>query len=381
MKDKYNIVVLPGDGIGPEVIKQALEIFSVVTDVLKQNFELISIACGGKYYLENGKEWPDGAFEKCKAADAILLGAVGYSIDGNPVMTKSGFPYEKPQLAGYSVVIGNRTKLDLYANIRPVKLLPGIRPKISGKLRKIWNYKDVDYIIVRENTEDAYINESTRLINKTFSNIQISRNATERIVRFAFNLALRRKLKVTCVDKSNIIEPHLYFREIFTEIGRTEYPSIKLDYAYFDSFSLMQLQHPENYDIVVCPNLVGDVISEIATILQGGIGMAASANIGERHAMFEPIHGSAQNLMNKDLANPTGAILATAMLFDWLGQKYSSKQLNQIAFYIEKSIIETIKDGILTIDLAPEYSYNSCSSVGERIKDNFYFLLKKEFNI
>jgi len=364
----YRIVVLPGDGVGPEVTAQALNVLREVSRLLKVDFEVEEIPCGGRYYLEHGEEWPPGSFERCKAADAIFLGAVGHEVDGRPVMTEPGRPYPEPQLAGYGPVIGNRKRLNLYANVRPIKLYPGVRTRISGSFKEIWRPEDVDYIIVRENTEDAYTGETRKIEGGLMTPIKITREATEKVVRFAFRLAGRRRGKVTCVDKSNIIGAHRLFREIFTEIGRSEFPEIELDYAYFDAFCQWQIRSPEWYDVVVAPNLVGDVISDNGATQQGGLGLAAGANLGDEHAMFEPIHGSAPRHAGKDRVNPMAAILAMKMLLEWLGERFQDERLLRGAKLVEGAVAAVLQDGRpLTYDLVGEGEAARTSEVGAAI--------------
>jgi len=367
---RYKIVVLPGDGVGPEVTAQALKVLGEVSRLLGVEFDVEEIPCGGLYYLEHGEEWPEGSFEKCRQADAIFLGAVGHEVDGQPVMTEPGKPYPEPQLAGYGPVIGNRKRLNLYANVRPIKLYPGVRARISGSFKQIWKPEDVDYVIVRENTEDAYTGEIEEIEDGLMTPIKITRKATEKVVRFAFRLAEKRdKLgKVTCVDKSNIVGAHRLFREIFTEIGRSEFPEIELDYAYFDAFCQWQMRNPEWYDVVVAPNLVGDVISDNGATQQGGLGLAAGANIGDEHAMFEPIHGSAPRHAGKDKVNPMAAILALKMMLEWLGERFSDERLLRGARLVEDAVAAVLKEGRpLTYDLVGESRAARCSEVGEAI--------------
>ncbi|MCS6937120.1 MAG: isocitrate/isopropylmalate dehydrogenase family protein [Candidatus Bipolaricaulota bacterium] len=378
-KQSYSIVVLPGDGVGPEVIAQALKVLRTVGEQTQMRFEIEEIPCGGWYYAQHEKEWPDGSFEKCQRADAILLGAVGHEIDGKPVFTKPGKPYPTPQLAGYAQVIGNRQRLNLYANVRPVKLYPGVKIRISGEFQQIWKPENVDYVVVRENTEDAYTGETLDLPNGKMTPIRITKTATEKVVRFAFRLARQRKRlgKVTCVDKSNIIGAHKYFRDLFTEIGRSEFPEIQLDYAYFDAFCQWQIRNPEWYDVVVAPNLVGDVISDNAATTQGGLGMAAGGNIGDEHAMFEPIHGSAPKHAGKDKVNPIAAILTTKMMLEWLANKYQDERLERSARAIEQAVIAVLRAGQpLTYDLVGEERAARCSEVGDAITEQLKLFLK-----
>src|SRR6266699_4899036 len=204
-KESYYVVALPGDGIGPEVLSAALRVLRTAADLFQIDFRIEEIPCGGHYYVEHETEWPEDSFEKCEAADAILLGTDGHQVDGKTVFTKPGKPYPEPQLAGFAQVIGNRQKLDLYANVRPVKLYPGVKHKIHGELKQVWEPGKVDYVVISENTEDAYTGETNPITDGRITPIRITRRATERVVRYAFNLARRRKgqMKVTCVDQSN----------------------------------------------------------------------------------------------------------------------------------------------------------------------------------
>lgn len=383
MKTQFVIVLLPGDGIGKEVIDQARSIFEVIQNHCDVSFDIKIIPCGGEYYLKHGQEWPDGAFESCSAADAILLGGIGHIHNGKPVMTRKGQPYDEPQLAGYAAVIGNRRKLGLYANVRPIKLYPGIQQCIMDRFQQIWYPEDVDYIIVRENTEDAYSGLFAAKNNQVITSLKISRKATERIVRFAFNLAQQneRRQKVTCVDKSNIVEAHRYFRQIFTTVGQDEFPDIQLDYAYFDSFCISQLQTPNQYDIVVAPNLVGDVISDNGALSQGGLGMAASANIGNHSAMFEPVHGSAPDKAGQDIANPMATILSMKLMFEWLAAKHRYPLLNTVAESIELSLLDCIRQLRLTPDLVPHCQSSSCTEVGQSIRNSLHQVLPERIAI
>ncbi|MBI3949616.1 MAG: isocitrate/isopropylmalate dehydrogenase family protein [Acidobacteria bacterium] len=371
-KDSYYIVALPGDGIGPEVLECALKVLQTVGELFRVDLNVESIPCGGHYYVVHETEWPEGSFEKCQAADAILLGAVGHDVDGKPVFTKPGKPYPEPQLAGFAQVIANRQKLDLYANVRPVKLYPGIRHKIHGEFLQVWQPGKVDYVVVRENTEDAYTGEMQTIEGGRITPIRITRKATERVVRYAFNLARRRnkQKKVTCVDKSNIVGAHRYFRDVFREIGLAEFPDIILDYAYVDAFCQWQIRNPEWYDVVVGPNLVGDITSDNGATTAGGLGLAVGGNIGDEHAMFEPIHGSAPKHAGKDKANPMASILAMQMMLDWLGVKYTDDRLTKAAGMIEAAVAAVIAEGkTLTYDLVGEEKAAKCSEVGAAVDE------------
>jgi 3-isopropylmalate dehydrogenase len=371
-KESYSVIALPGDGIGPEVSTCAIRVLGVVGELVDVNFEVEVIECGGHHYAEHETEWPEGSFEKCEAADAILLGAVGHEIDGKPVFTKPGRPYPEPQLAGFAQVIGNRKRLDLYANVRPVKLYPGVKHKIHGTLKQVWEPDKVDYIVIRENTEDAYTGEMEVIPEGRVTPIRITRRATERVARYAFNLARRRnrQMKVTCVDKSNIIGAHRYFRDVVREIGDSEFPDIALDYAYVDAFCQWQIRNPEWYDVVVGPNLVGDIVSDNGATTAGGLGLAVGGNIGDHHGMFEPIHGSAPKHAGKDKANPLATILAAQMMLDWLGTQHEDERLARAAELVETAVAAVIWEGdILTYDLVGEEKAARCSEVGAAVEE------------
>lgn len=387
MKDAYSLVILPGDGIGVEVAREAVKTLQVVEEIAGARFDKEEIECGGHYYVEHGVEWPEGSFEKCLRADAILLGAVGHEINGKPVFTKPGQPYPTPQLAGYAQVIGNRMKMELYANVRPVKLYPGVAHKVHGRLMNVWSPGFVDYVVVRENTESAYTG-ITRDISPEDGGpgketpIRITESRTLRIVRFAFELARRRRAerasgaerpaRVTCVEKSNIIGAHRYFREIFQSVGEREYPDIELDTAYFDAFCMWQIRNPEWFDVVVAPNLVGDVISDLGSATQGGMGVAAGGNIGDDHAMFEPIHGSAPKHAGRNKANPIAMILAVKMMLDWLGEKHGDERLKGAGRRLEDSVARILLQGkSLTYDLAADGVGVSSSVCADAIIEEF----------
>ncbi|MFN8177602.1 MAG: isocitrate/isopropylmalate family dehydrogenase [bacterium] len=384
MKASYSLVVLPGDGIGIEVTAEALKILDAVRESSGVAFRIEEIECGGHYYADHDVEWPAGSFEKCRDADAILLGAVGHEVNGKPVFTKPGRPYPTPQLAGYAQVIGNRMLLDLFANLRPVKLYPGVQHKVHGKLMPVWEAGLVDYVVVRENTEDAYTGETHDVPPERGgpgreTPIRITEARAKRVVRFAFDLARRRAKeregraderapKVTCVEKSNIIGAHRYFRDIFEEVGAREYADIPRDTAYFDAFCMWQVRNPEWFDVVVAPNLVGDVISDLGSATQGGMGVAAGGNLGDHHGMFEPIHGSAPRHAGRNKANPIAAILALKMLLEWLGRRHDDARLVEAAAHVEGAVASVLRTcRAVTYDLAADGVGVPCTACGDAV--------------
>ena len=385
---KFKIVVLPGDGIGPEVMAEALKVLRVFEACSNSiNFEFLKYDCGGQYYLKTGKkeEWPKEVFDICKnEADAILLGAIGWTDPktGNTVSYPSG------KMVGIDILFGLRFGLDLYANIRPTKLFEGVPHKISGKFRyDIWEPKNVNFVSIRENTEGLYadthgaLNRGGQIELATDVRL-ITRKGAERIIKFAFNYCKRRnmgspkdgKLRVTCVDKSNVLSGCKLFRQVYQEIA-PQYPEIAMDYAFIDAFTQWIVRTPEWFDVCVIPNMFGDIATDLAAILQGSLGMAASGNVGDTHAMFEPIHGSAPKYTGKNKINPIATILAGSMMLDWLSMKNNNNaELKNGADLIELAIQETLKDGkIRTYDLGGS---SSTSDVGDAISAKLKELLK-----
>ena len=356
--NRYNLVILPGDGAGQEVMVQTVRALEVIDSAGLCSFDTESIPCAGSYYAEHGQEWADGSFEKCQAADAILLGAIGHlGPDGKPIRRADG------ELAGYEQVLGLRMKLDLYANVRPVRLLPGVPHRISGKYQQVWSPEHVNMVILRENTEGAYTPgaftmQRGQTTQAVVSPIHISREGTERVVRQAFRIADGRSgaprdgvKRVTCVDKSNVIRSHRFFREVFREIA-AEFPHIETGFGYVDAFCQSLVREPENYDVVVAPNLPGDVVTDLAAVLQGGMGMAASGNCGDKHAMFEPIHGSAPDIAGKNVVNPVAALLSASMMLRWLGDRHQCANTSRAGEALESAIADALASGqALTQDL------------------------------
>ena len=362
----FKIVVLAGDGVGPEVVREGVKVLKAVGTVYGLSFDLVPFPCGGQHYLDTGEEWPDGAFESCKAADAILLGAVG--------LPEAVLP--NGEIAGVSVVFGLRFGLDLYANVRPTKLYPNVRHKIHDAFKQVWEPGKVDFVIVRENTEGLYTPTRGFLDRGGVKELAvdsrvITRKGAERVIRFAFELSKQRngapsdqKRRVTCVDKSNVTAGCKLFRQVYDEVA-ARYPTIQKDYAYIDAFQQWLLRSPEAYDVAVTTNVFGDIATDLAAVLQGGLGMAAGANIGDNHAMFEPIHGSAPKHAGKDEVNPIAMVLAVHLLLDWLGRRKRDKALRDAAAVVERAVETVLKTGkTLTYDLG---GTAKCSEVGTAI--------------
>lgn len=353
-KDSYDIVVLPGDGIGRDVMPEALKVLEKVQEKYGLEFDFKEFQCGGQYFLETGKEWEENAFDSCKEADAILLGAVGWP----------GAVLPNRNIAGAGVIFGLRFGLDLYANVRPTKLYQGVKHKVHGENVQVWKPGLVDLITVRENTEGLYAPTRGKLSRGGIDEVAIdTRIITEkgarRVIEYAFELSKRKKngapkdgkKRVTCVDKSNVLDGCRLFRKIYDEVAQ-EYPDIEKDYAYIDAYTQWLVREPDFYQVVVTTNMLGDIASDLSSVLAGSLGMAPSGNIGDKHAFFEPVHGSAPKHAGKNKANPMAMILSASMLLDYLGYKYEDNSALEASEAVEKAVEKVILEGkILTYDL------------------------------
>jgi 3-isopropylmalate dehydrogenase len=361
----YHIIFLPGDGVGREVTREGRKVLEAVSDCYGIPFECDTYSCGGQYYLETGKEWADEAFEECRKADAILLGAIGWP----------GATLPDGNLAGAGVVFGLRFGLDLYANVRPTKLYPGVKHRICDEFTQVWKPESVDFVIIRENTEGCYTPTRGFLRRGGVTELAvdsrvITRKGCERVIRFAFELCMNRrgapkdgKRRVTCVDKSNVMKGCQLFRQVYDEVA-SDYP-VEKDYSYIDAFTQWIIRNPEFYDVAVTSNMLGDIATDLASVLQGGMGMAASGNIGDDHAMFEPVHGSAPKYAGQNKANPMASILSVHMMLSYLGEKKSDSKVKEASEAVENAVVSVLREGKpLTYDLGGDAT---CSQVGDAV--------------
>ena len=392
---EYRLTVLPGDGTGREVIAQAMRVIDVFEEHSPLSFDITEIPCGGQYFLETGEEWPEGSFEHCRDnSDAILLGAIGWP----------GARMPNGDMAGGQVILGLRSGLDLYANIRPVKLYQGVQHKVHGEHTDIWDPDLVDMVLIRENTEGLYHSLLRRsaqaavgakdepLATPKFPGLEgeevawdprpITRNGSERVIRFAFELAKRRQShlqapqRVTCVDKSNVLRGCRLFRSVFDEIDE-EFDDIETTKAFIDAFTMWLVRDPEDLDVVVLPNMFGDIATDLASVLQGGMGMAASANIGDHHMLFEPVHGSSPKHAGQDKVNPIAAISSVQLMFDNLGARHNDPDALVCADILESAISSHLSEGgEVTYDLGGSAS---TSEVGQAIAERCGKLLQEHY--
>ncbi len=332
------IVALPGDGIGPEVIGEARRVLEAAAEAMGFPLAWHEFPCGGKYWLETGKEWPDEAVAACRQADAVLLGAVGHP----------GAVKPDGEIAGGGVLFGLRLGFDLYANVRPCRLFPGVRHRVHDAFQQVWKPDQVDMVLIRENTEGAYTPVKGYLDRGGEREVAVDSGVTTRkgalrVSEKGFEIALARggrrgrKPKVTCVDKSNVLAGDRLFRACFEEVAR-RHPGVETSTMYIDAFCHALVRQPEHFDVVVLPNLHGDIATDLAAALQGGMGMAASANLGDRHAMFEPVHGSAPDLVGSGKANPLAALHSTVLLLEEVARRRQRPVLGEAALRIERAM-------------------------------------------
>ena len=345
--------------------------------------------------LGTGEEWPEGSFEHCRDnSDAILLGAIGWP----------GARLPNGDMAGGQVILGLRSGLRLYANVRPIKLYPGVQHKVHGVHQQVWQPEHVDMVMIRENTEGLYHSLLRRMEQKAkgekdepivieeFPGLEgevawdprpISRKGSERVINFAFDLARHRKNKlgtpqsVTCVDKSNVTRGCRLFRKIFTEISEAN-TDIDTDAAYIDAFTMWLMRDPEDLDVVVLPNMFGDIATDLASVLQGGLGMAASANMGPKHMMFEPVHGSAPKYTGQNVVNPIAMLQSVQLMFEALAYRKKDQELDKCADILQQAIQQHFEEGgIVTYDLGGDAS---TSDVGQAIANRCETLIQQEFH-
>ena len=390
----YRLTVLPGDGTGREVVAEALRVITVFEENSPSSFDITEIPCGGQYYLETGEEWPAGSFEHCRDnSDAILLGAIGWPDARLP----------NGDMAGGQTILGLRSGLKLFANVRPVKLYRGVPHKVHGIHQQIWNPDLVDMVMIRENTEGLYHSLLRRMEQKAkgekdepivideFPGLDgevawdprpISRKGSERVIKFAFDFARHRQRKmgapqtVTCVDKSNVTRGCRLFRSIFDEISEKN-SDIDTNKAYIDAFTMWLMRGPEDLDVVVLPNMFGDIATDLASVLQGGMGMAASANLGPKHMLFEPVHGSAPKYAGLNVVNPIATLQSVQMMFEALAYRNEDENLDMCADILQTAIQQHLEEGgCVTYDLGGSAS---TSEVGQAIADRCEKMLREQF--
>ena len=319
----YQISLITGDGIGPELSESVIKVLEVVNDKLDLKLKVEKLEAGDSALAKTGKALPESTLEAIKRSSACLKAPVGES--------------------AADVIVVLRRMLNLYANIRPAKSYPNM-PALKD---------NIDLVIVRENTEDLYTGMEFMVGNSAVALRTISEHASKRIAKYAFLTANQRnqKRKVTCVHKSNVMKvTDGLFAKACSEVAK-EFPSIKFEQMYVDACAMNLIREPESFDVIVTTNLFGDILSDESAQVVGGLGMAPAANIGENFALFEPVHGAAFDIAGKHAANPSSFILSAKMMFEWLGMKNGDKKCFSVAKKLESAVYGVVKDGIKTKDI------------------------------
>ncbi len=376
----YNIALIPGDGIGAEIIREGRKVIEAASCKFGIEIKWNEYPFGAEHYLKTGELLPDSSLKEIEDMDAIYLGAVGD-------------PRVKPGILEKEILLKARFYFDQYINLRPIRLYKGVPCPLKDK-----NPEDINFYVVRENTEDFYVGIGGRFKAKTHQdnlevlrklyktkikvgfNLEqeeeiayqiglISKSGTQRVMKYAFELAKKKDMKrVTSVDKANVLT-NIYglWRDVFKEIA-TQYPDIETEFTFVDAITMWFVRKPEWFKIVVTPNMFGDIITDLGAMIQGGLGIAAGGNINpEGISMFEPIHGSAPKYKDKSIANPTATILAGAMMLDCLGELKAAKA-------IEDAVEKILSEGkIRSRDLGGD---SSTEEVGDEV-----VRILKEINI
>jgi 3-isopropylmalate dehydrogenase len=334
--DGFHIAVIAGDGIGPEVMAPALEVLRrVETDASGLRLRFSEAPAGAVHYRETGTSLPESTVRLCEQADAILLGACGLPDVRYPDNTEI-----MPQ-------VELRMIFDLYAGVRPCRLIPGVPSPITGAAER-----GIDLTVIRESTEGLFASMGKGVVtdSEARETLVITRKTCERLFEFSFRYAERRRARgrpgrLACVDKANAFKAYAYFRKLFDECA-AKHPSITTDRLYVDACSAMLVRRPWDFDVMVMENMFGDILSDLTAGLIGGMGMAPSADIGDRHAVFQPCHGTAPDIMGRGLANPTAMILSAAMMLDWLADRHSHSGAAAAAQAIEQAVDRAFATGL-----------------------------------
>ena len=352
MKANYKVLVLPGDGIGPEVCHEATRVLSHINKSHDLGISINECSVGGRAYEDFGTPLPDQTLSEAKLSDAILLGAVGGPIWDN-------LSYElRPERA----LLGLRSELDLFANLRPAILSKHLSESSSLKTEKV---QDLDLLIVRELTGGIYFGEPRGRTDdgeSGFNTMIYSKKEIERIGKSAFDAAMKRDKRLCSVDKANVLEVSVLWREVMTDLSK-EYPEVELSHMLVDNAAMQLVRDPKQFDVMVTGNLFGDILSDIAAMLTGSIGMLPSASLDSNNkGMYEPVHGSAPDIAGKGLANPIAAIQSVAMMMRY------SFNFNEAATSIENAIESVLSDGYRTHDLEGNDDKKiSTSEMGEKV--------------
>ncbi len=328
----YKITLLPGDGIGTEVTNSAVQVMKAVAGHFKIELQFEEKLIGGCSYDEHGSPLIDDTLKTCLNSDAIFLGAVG------------GYKWEtlphnlKPEAA----LLKLRKELGLFTNIRPAKIY---KPLIDSSSLKKEVLEDVDFVVLRELTGGIYFGQPRGFDNDHgFNTMVYTKEEVERIAHMAFKIARGRDKKVTSVDKANVLEVSQFWRNVVHQVHK-EYEDVQLVDMYVDNAAMQIVRNPKQFDVLLTSNLFGDILSDIAGMITGSLGMLPSASLGTKYAMYEPVHGSAPDIAGQNKANPLAAISSTAMMFDY------TFKMKEAANIIEAAVTKTLDQGFRTVDI------------------------------
>jgi len=349
------IAVLPGDGIGREIVRETLKVLDVLNRDYDLNAEWEEAAIGGDGYDTAGDPYPEATRKLAGAADAVLLGAVG-----GPKWE----PLDKP-LRPEAGLLGIRADLGLFANYRPAKVYDQLLEASTLKPEVV---QGVDLLVVRELVSGVYFGQPRGIEQfegqrKGINTMSYTESEVERIARVAFSAARLRSNRVCSVDKANVLDVSELWRETVIRINETEFPDVELSHMYVDNAAMQLIRNPKQFDVMVTGNLFGDILSDEASMLTGSIGLLPSASIGESHAMYEPIHGSAPDIAGQDKANPLATILSASMMLRY------SLNLSELADKVDAAVEAVLDDGIRTPDLAGGSRVVSCSQMGDAVSE------------
>lgn len=331
---EYKVAVLPGDGIGPEISKEATKVLDAVSKIFNLKFNFLEADIGGVAIDRHGDPFPEETRKACLDSDAVLLAAVG-----GPKWDTTEPEKKRPE----DGLLALRKALNTYANLRPVKVYEEL---IQASPLKPDIVRGTDFIIVRELTGGIYFGEKRRERDRALDACTYDRFEVERCIRLAFEIARKRRKKLTLVDKANVLETSRLWREVFSEVA-PEFPDVQTEVLLVDNAAMQLIRRPATFDVIVTENMFGDILSDEAATVSGSIGLLASASVGDRHPyLYEPIHGSAPDIAGKNLANPLGMILSAALMLRY------SFNLEEAALLVENAIEALLKDGYRTKDIA-----------------------------
>ena len=331
----YKIAVIPGDGTGPEVVREGLKALKAASDKFGFKYQLENYDLGGERYLKTGETLPDSVLDEFRKMDAMYLGAIGH-------------PDIRPGILEKAILLRIRFELDQYINLRPVKLYPGVETPLKDK-----GPEDIDYVVVRENTEGAYIGAGGFLKKGTPDEIAIqeaihTRKGAERCIRFAFDLCRKRskKKKITLCGKTNVLTYAFdMWERTFNEVAK-EYEGITTEYAHVDATCMWMVKNPEWFDVIVTDNMFGDIITDLAAITQGGLGIAAGGNINPKSvSMFEPMGGSTPKYTGMGVVSPLAAICACQMMLEFLGEEKAARGIEQAVMKVLARDVKSLNAG------------------------------------